>query len=60
VARVLVLLPARDFDPGEAAVTWQVLVNAGHTIAFATPDGRPGVADDLMLTGHRVPGMRDY
>jgi len=41
-------------------VTWQVLVNAGHTIAFATPDGRPGVADDLMLTGHRVPGMRDY
>lgn len=51
MARVLVLLPARDFDPSEAAVSWQVLVNAGHTIAFATPDGRPAVADDMMLTG---------
>jgi len=51
VARVLILLPARDFDPSEAAVSWQVLANAGHTIAFATPDGRPAVADDMMLTG---------
>jgi putative intracellular protease/amidase len=51
VARVLILLPARDFDPSEAAVSWQVLVNAGHTIAFATPDGRPASADDMMLTG---------
>jgi putative intracellular protease/amidase len=51
VARVLILLPARDFDPSEAAVSWLVLSNAGHTIAFATPDGRPAVADDMMLTG---------
>jgi len=51
VARVLFLLPARDFDPSEAAVSWQVLVNAGHVVAFATPDGRPAVADDMMLTG---------
>ncbi len=51
MARVLVLLPARDFDPSEAAVSWQVLVNAGHTIVFATPDGRPAAADDMMLTG---------
>ena len=51
VARVLILLPARDFDPSEAAVSWQVLSNAGHTIAFATPDGRRAVADDMMLTG---------
>jgi putative intracellular protease/amidase len=51
VARVLILLPARDFDPSEAAVSWQVLVNAGHTIAFATPDGRRASADDMMLTG---------
>jgi putative intracellular protease/amidase len=52
MARVLILLPARDFDPSEAAVSWQVLVNAGHVVAFATPDGRPAVADDMMLTGH--------
>ncbi len=51
MARVLFLLPARDFDPSEAAVSWQVLLNAGHTIAFATPEGRPAVADDMMLTG---------
>ena len=51
VARVLVLLPARDFDPSEAAVGWRVLLNAGHTVGFATPDGRPAVADDMMLTG---------
>jgi len=51
VARVLFLLPARDFDPSEAAVSWQVLVNAGHVVAFATPDGWPAVADDMMLTG---------
>jgi putative intracellular protease/amidase len=46
MARVLFLLPALDFDPSEAAVSWQVLVNAGHVVCFATPDGRPAVADD--------------
>ena len=51
MARVLILLPSRDFDPSEAAVSWQVLLNAGHVVAFATPDGRPAVADDMMLTG---------
>ena len=51
MARVLILLPARDFDPSEAAVSWQVLVKAGHVVAFATPDGGPAVADDMMLTG---------
>jgi putative intracellular protease/amidase len=51
MARVLVLLPALDFDPSEAAVSWRVLVNAGHTVSFATPDGRPATADDMMLTG---------
>ena len=51
MARVLFLLPALDFDPSEAAVSWQVVVNAGHVVRFATPDGRPAVADDMMLTG---------
>jgi putative intracellular protease/amidase len=51
VARVLFLLPARDFDPSEAAVSWRVLVDAGHTIGFATSDGQPAVADDIMVTG---------
>ena len=51
MARILFLLPARDFDPSEAAVSWRVLSRAGHGIGFATPDGRPAVADDMMLTG---------
>ena len=51
MARVLIPLPARDFDPSEAAVSWEVLSKAGHVVTFATPDGRPAVADNMMLTG---------
>jgi putative intracellular protease/amidase len=51
VARVLFLLPARDFDPSEAAVSWRVLIDASHIVGFATPDGQPAVADEIMMTG---------
>ena len=51
MVRVLMPLPARDFDPSEAAVSWRVLVDAGHSVHFATPDGRPAAADGIMLTG---------
>ena len=60
---VLMPLPACDFDPTEVAVSWQVLSTAGHDVAFATPSGQPGRADDLMLTGQgldpwgALPGM---
>jgi putative intracellular protease/amidase len=66
MARVLFLLPARDFDPSEAAVSWRVLVNAGHVVSFATPDGRPAAADDMMLTGRgldpwgTIPLLRNF
>jgi putative intracellular protease/amidase len=66
MARVLCLLPARDFDPSEAAVSWRVLVDAGHAVGFATPDGRPAVADDIMLTGQgldlwgEIPLLRNW
>jgi putative intracellular protease/amidase len=62
--RVLILLPARDFDPSEVAVTWETLIGEGHTVAFATPDGQPAVADFLMLSGEgldvwsQIPGLR--
>jgi putative intracellular protease/amidase len=64
VAKVLIPIPSRDFDPTEVAVSWSVLRRLGHTVAFATPDGRPGQADDMMLTGEGldpwgfVPGLR--
>jgi putative intracellular protease/amidase len=51
MAKVLIPLPHRDFDPSEAAISWSVLSRLGHSVAFATPDGQPGRADDMMLTG---------
>jgi putative intracellular protease/amidase len=51
VARILIPLPALDFDPSEAAVSWRVLTGRGHAVSFATPDGAPAIADDIMLTG---------
>jgi putative intracellular protease/amidase len=45
MATILMLLPAGDYDPTEAAVPWQALVDAGHQVIFATPDGRPAHAD---------------
>lgn len=51
MARVLIPLPRRDFDPSEAAISWRILRDLGHAIVFATPDARPAVADDLMVTG---------
>jgi putative intracellular protease/amidase len=64
VARVLIPVPSRDFDPTEVAVSWSVLQRLGHSVTFATPDGRPGQADDMMLTGEGldlwgfVPGLK--
>jgi putative intracellular protease/amidase len=51
MANVLIPTPSRDFDPTEVAASWSVLKRLGHSVTFATPDGRPGCADDLMLTG---------
>ncbi len=51
MAAVIVPIPRQDFDPSEAAVSWKVLTALGHTVRFATPDGKPGEADTLMLTG---------
>lgn len=64
MAEVLIPIPSRDFDPTEAAVSWSVLKRLGHSVTFATPDGRPGQADDMMLTGEGldlwgfVPGLQ--
>lgn len=64
MARILIPIPSRDFDPTEVAVSWQILSHSGHQVCFATPDGRPGAADPLMLTGEGldvwgcVPGLK--
>ena len=51
MARILVPLPARDFDPTEVGVSCAVLTVMGHSCVFATPPGAPAAADPLMLTG---------
>jgi putative intracellular protease/amidase len=51
VAKVLIPIPSRDFDPSEVAVSWSVLTRLGHSVTFATPDGQRGQADDMMLNG---------
>ena len=48
---VLIVIPSRDFDPSEVAISWKVLCDAGLRVRFATPDGRPGQGDPLMLSG---------
>jgi len=64
MANVLIPLPALDFDPTEAAVSWKVLSAMGHDVLFATPDGARSFADDLMITGEGldpwgfIPGLK--
>ncbi len=46
------LLPQKDYDPTEAGVVWQALVNSGYKVQFATPGGKVGHADRrLTQTG---------
>lgn len=49
--KILIPIPSEGFDPSEVAVSWRVLHDAGHDLYFATPDGRRGHADPLMLSG---------
>ncbi|EPR15243.1 thiJ/pfpI-family protein [Sphingobium indicum IP26] len=51
MAHILFPLPSHDFDPTEVGVTWRVLTAAGHGVSFATPDGKAGAADPIMITG---------
>jgi putative intracellular protease/amidase len=51
VAQILIPIPARDFDPTEAAVSWQILRSLGHTVSFATPEGETAQADEMMVSG---------
>jgi putative intracellular protease/amidase len=51
---ILIPIPNLDFDPSEVAVPWRILTDRGHTVVFATPDGRPAAADPLMLSGEEL------
>jgi putative intracellular protease/amidase len=64
LSRVLIPLPALDFDPTEAGVSWKVLTDGGHRVFFATPAGAAATADLRMITGEGLdpwgwaPGLR--
>ncbi|MGZ3787863.1 MAG: type 1 glutamine amidotransferase domain-containing protein [Bacteriovorax sp.] len=49
--KVIIPIPGLDFDPTEVALSWKILKQRGIAVEFATPDGLPGEADSLMLTG---------
>jgi len=49
--KIIIPIPKRDFDPTEVAVSWKILRDAGHDVAFATPDGKRGRADPIMISG---------
>lgn len=49
---ILIPIPDTDFDPTEVAVPWKMLSVAGHTVLFATPEGKRGSADPRMLKGN--------
>ncbi len=51
MARVLIPVPNRDFEPTEAAIPWRHLRSAGIEVVFASADGQPGVCDPLALEG---------
>ncbi len=51
MARIIFPIPSRDFDPSEVAIPWQILTGRGHHVVFATPDGREGECDRIMLSG---------
>ncbi len=51
MARVLIPLPDRDFDPTECAVPWHVLREAGHEIVFATEHGAIPACDPRLIEG---------
>jgi putative intracellular protease/amidase len=65
MSTVIFPIPSRDFDPTEIAVSWQILKSRGHKVIFATPDGKPGEADAIMIDGigldrwSRVPILRN-
>ncbi len=46
---ILMPLPSHGFDPTEAAVPWWYVRNAGHTVVFATPEGKPSYADPRLV-----------
>jgi protease I len=49
--KIIIPLPHYGFGPTEAAIPWKLLSENNIAVAFTTPDGMQGKADERMLTG---------
>ena len=49
--KIIIPLPAYDFDPTEVAIPWKTLRENGFEEMFSTPDGTAAQADAMMLSG---------
>lgn len=64
MAKIIIPIPSLDFDPTEVAIPWKILSELGNEVSFATVDGRPGQADEIMVTGEGldvwglIPGLK--
>ncbi len=62
--KIIIPIPNQDFDPSEVALPWQIIRAAGHTVEFATPDGKRAYADPIMISGEGldpwgwIPGLK--
>ncbi len=52
--RILIPLPSFGSDPSEVAIPSLFLIENGVEVIFATPDGKPAVVDQCMLTGKKL------
>lgn len=48
--KVLILLPASDYDPTESAVPWHALSINEYQITFSTPNGEIAHADERLVS----------
>ncbi len=55
MARILLIVSNKEFDPTEACVPWKVLTDAGHDVRFASGNGRAALCDQITLTGEGLP-----
>lgn len=58
--KILFPLPTLDFEPTESAVPWRALVEAGHEVIFATPDGAAAKPDPRVLSGRGFGPWRPF
>ena len=52
--KIRIPLPSYGFDPTEVALPWRILTDHKHHVFFATPAGKSGAADELLLTGNKL------